>query len=127
MVRTTRPCRRASSNGVFLHFDLSSLASTTQGTSTSTTLTSAGAPGRSGDREPRLLGATQDLKGVPAGERSRVVAAPGEPDEADVALQHDRLRLPRDAGKAEAGGELALVHHAFADQVRILGMVDDER
>ncbi len=56
-----------------------------------------------------------------------MVAAPGEPDETDVAFQHDRLRRRRDAGKAEAGGELAFVHHAFADQIRILGVVDDER
>src|SRR4051812_40891645 len=46
MVRTTRPVKRASSNGVFLQGDLRSAGSTTQGTSGSITMTSAGAPGR---------------------------------------------------------------------------------
>ena len=44
MVRTTRPVMRASSNGVFLHFDLSSAGSSTHGASASITMTSAGAP-----------------------------------------------------------------------------------
>src|SRR3954454_5070206 len=46
MVRTTRPVKRASSNGVFLQGDLRSAGSTTQGTSGSITMTSAGLPGR---------------------------------------------------------------------------------
>src|SRR5689334_12901965 len=47
MVRTTRPESRASSNGVFLHFDLRSSRSSTHGISRSTTITSAPLPGRS--------------------------------------------------------------------------------
>src|SRR5438045_9790058 len=47
MVRSTRPCSRASSNGVFLHFDFSSAGSSTHGASISTTITSAGLPGLS--------------------------------------------------------------------------------
>src|SRR5262249_28421104 len=46
IVRTTRPCILASSNGVFLHLDLRSARSSTHGTSMSTTMTSAGLPGR---------------------------------------------------------------------------------
>src|SRR5207237_5543242 len=47
MVRSTRPCSRASSNGVFLHFDFSSSGSSTHGASISATITSAGLPGLS--------------------------------------------------------------------------------
>src|SRR6266436_7305188 len=47
MVRTTRPEKRASSNGVFLHCDLRSAGSSTQGVSGSITITSAGEPARS--------------------------------------------------------------------------------
>ena len=54
MVRSTRPCRRASSNGVFLHFDFSSVGSSTHGTSPSITITSAGAPLRNDVLKCRL-------------------------------------------------------------------------
>src|SRR6478609_7328978 len=47
IVRTTRPENRASSNGVFLHCDLRSAGSSTQGVSASITITSAGEPARS--------------------------------------------------------------------------------
>ena len=47
MVRVTRPVKRASSKGVFLHFDRNLSGSTTQGVSVSMTMTSAGAPARS--------------------------------------------------------------------------------
>src|ERR1700749_3605388 len=46
MVRTTRPEKRASSNGVFLHSDFRSAGSSTQGTSASITMMSAGLPAR---------------------------------------------------------------------------------
>src|SRR5579862_6466682 len=42
MVRVTRPCSLASSNGVFLHLDLSAARSSTHGASGSNTTTSAG-------------------------------------------------------------------------------------
>src|SRR5690606_22344029 len=45
MVRTARPCIRASSNGVLRHFDLSVSRSRIQGTSGSITTMSAMAPG----------------------------------------------------------------------------------
>ncbi len=56
-----------------------------------------------------------------------MVAGAGELHQAHVALEHDGLGLDRDAAEPEARGELALVHHAFADQGRVLGVMDDER
>ena len=48
-------------------------------------------------------------------------------DEAQVALEHDGLGRLRHADQAEPGGELALVHHALADEVGVLGVVGDQR
>ena len=80
-----------------------------------------------GDRQPLRLRGAHDLGRIGAGDHGRVVAPAGEAHEADVALQHHRLGLARDAGQPEPRGELALVHHALADEVGILHMVDDQR
>src|ERR1700719_1735237 len=62
MVRTTRPSSLASSNGVFLHFDLSSAGSSTQGTSGSSTITSAGLPCRKvPPGSPRMFAGALDI------------------------------------------------------------------
>ena len=45
--------------------------------------------------------------------------------EPHVTVEHNGFGLARNAGKAETRSELALVHHAFADQVRVFGVVDD--
>ena len=55
-----------------------------------------------------------------------MVAAAGQAHETHVALEHDGLGLARDAVKAEPRRELALVHHALPDEVRILDMMDDQ-
>src|SRR5258705_1464778 len=64
MVRTTRPENRASSNGVFLHCDLRSAGSSTQGMSASIMMTSAGEPAR------------RDPAGGPSSSAGRVDNAP---------------------------------------------------
>ena len=56
-----------------------------------------------------------------------MVAAFGEGDEPHVALEHDGLGGLRRADQPEARGELALVHHALAGEVRVLGVVHDQR
>ena len=56
-----------------------------------------------------------------------MVAPAGQAHEAHVALEHDGLGLARDAVQAEPRGQLALVHDAVADEVRVLDVVDDER
>ena len=61
------------------------------------------------------------------GQRGRVIAPAGQRHEAHVALQHDRFGGIGNADQAEARGELALVHHAFADQIRVFGVVHDQR
>ena len=83
--------------------------------------------GRGGDRQARVLGAAQHLERLRAGDRGGVIAAAGQRDEPHVALQHDGLGDLRHADQAEPRGELALVHHAFAGEVGILGVVDDQR
>ena len=56
-----------------------------------------------------------------------MVARLGQRDEAQVALQHDRFGGLRDAEQAEPRRELALVHHAVADEVRVFGVMHDQR
>ena len=67
-----------------------------------------------------------DLDGVGARDHRRVVAGLRQAHEADVALQHHRLGLAGDAEQAEAGGHLALVHHAVADEIRLLHVLHQE-
>jgi hypothetical protein len=55
-----------------------------------------------------------------------MVSPAREAHEPDVPLQHHRLGLSWDAGQAEARSELALVHHALPDEVRVLHMVQDQ-
>ena len=62
-----------------------------------------------------------------AGQRGRVVAPAGQRHEPHVALQHDGFGRVGNADQAEPRGELALVHHAFADQVGVFGVVHDQR
>ncbi len=83
--------------------------------------------GRGGDLLALLLGMRQHRQRLGAGERCGVITAVRERDEAHIALEHDGLGRGRHAGEAEPRRELALVHHAFADDVGILGVVDDER
>ena len=78
-------------------------------------------------RSPAVFGAAQRGDRGGAGDLRGVVAAAGQPGEADVAVEHDRLGLARNAGKAEPRRGLALVHHAGAGEVGILGVVHDER
>ena len=56
-----------------------------------------------------------------------MIAPAGQRHEAHVALQHDRFGGVGNADEAEPCGEFALVHHAFADQVGVLGVVHDQR
>ena len=58
--------------------------------------------------------------------RRRVVTASGQRHQPKVALEHDGLGRLRHADQAEARGELAFVHHAFADEIRILGVMHDQ-
>ena len=46
-----------------------------------------------------------------AGDLAGVIASAGQLGEAQVALEHDGLGFARNAGKAEPGRDLALVHH----------------
>ena len=69
----------------------------------------------------------QDFERLDAGQRGRVIAPAGQRDEAHVALQHDGLGGVGNADQAEPRGELALVHHAFADQIGIFGVMHDQR
>ena len=56
-----------------------------------------------------------------------MIAAAGQRGEAHVALQHHCLGGIGDADQAEPCRELALVHHAFADEVGVFGVVHDQR
>ena len=56
-----------------------------------------------------------------------MVAPAGEAREADVALQHDRFGLARDAVQAEAAGAFPFVHDAVADEVGVLDMGHQQR
>ena len=56
-----------------------------------------------------------------------MIARAGQRDEAQVALEHDRLGFARNAGQAEAARALALGHHALADEVAVLASMHDER
>ena len=240
MVRMTRPVMRASSKGVFLHFDFSSLGSTSHGSSMLMTMTSAGAPlrkvppvrpsscagrvdiarnsagnsispmyqaqtggehglqsdsagggfrkrqafvfdvlwivirhyhvdqafgqscdqclavvlgaqrwryfeegsvwtdvvlveremidrGRRTHLMPGFAGAAQHLKRFRAGDRSRVIAATGERDQARVASQHYGFGCIRDSKQAKARAIFAFVHDTVADQIGILGVMYDQR
>ncbi len=82
--------------------------------------------GRRGHVEPFGLGCPEGRDRMGAAHQGGVVAAARQADEAQVALQWDELGLPRDARKAEAARRLALVHHATADEFRILRLVHDE-
>ena len=55
-----------------------------------------------------------------------MIAATGQCHEADVALKHHRLGGGWHAHQAEPSGELTLVHDAFADQMRIFGVMHDQ-
>ena len=68
--------------------------------------------GAGGDAVAGELGAAKRGDGRLAGDLRRVVAPAGQPREADVAVEHDGLRLARDAGKAEPRRRLAFVHDA---------------
>ena len=46
---------------------------------------------------------------------------------AEIAVEHDRLRLARHAGQAEPARPLAFGHHALADKIAILAIMHDER
>ena len=61
------------------------------------------------------------------GQRGRVIAPAGQRHEAHVALQHDGFGGVGNADQAEPCGEFALVHHAFADQIGIFGVMHDQR
>ena len=69
---------------------------------------------------PAAFARADDVGRIGAGDHRRVVAAAGQAHEPQVALEHDGLGLARNAGQAEPRGELALVHHALADEVGIL-------
>ena len=60
-----------------------------------------------------------DVEALARRRSGRVIAAAGELDEANVALEHDGLGRLRDAGKAQPGRDLALVHHAVLGEVGI--------
>ena len=66
---------------------------------------------------PAALARRIDVERLGAGDLGGVVAAAGQRGEAEVALEHDDLGLARDAGEAEPGRDLALVHDAGADEV----------
>src|ERR1700726_2716903 len=105
MVRVTRPVRRASSNGVFLHFDLSSAGSSTQGASRSSTITSAGLPGRSvPPASPRILAGGVARRPLGGG-RARQLAERGEPQ---AGRQHG---LEADGAVRRLGEGEALAFH----------------
>ena len=80
-----------------------------------------------GDGQAVALGAADDVERRGAGNLRGVVAAAGQRGQADVALDDDDLGLLGNAGKAEAGRHLALVHHAAADEVRVGRVVHDQR
>ena len=52
-----------------------------------------------------------------------MIARAGQRDEAQVALEHDRLGLARNPRQAEAARALAFGHHALADEVAVLAGV----
>ena len=81
--------------------------------------------GAGGDAVPGKLGAAERRHGRLAGNLRGVVAPAGHAREADVAVEHDRLRLARNAGKAEARRRLALVHHAAVREIVVLDVVHD--
>ena len=56
-----------------------------------------------------------------------VVAAAGERDEPEVALDHDDLGIGGNGGDAEAGRDLALGHRAVAGERRVFRMLDDQQ
>ena len=56
-----------------------------------------------------------------------MIAPARELHEAHVALQNHGLRGVRRAGKPEPCGEFAFVDHAFADKMRVFGVVHDQR
>ena len=82
---------------------------------------------RGRDAEPGLLGAAEHRKRVGAGDRSGMIARLREGHEPQVAFEHDRLGRLRNAEQAKACRKLAFVHDAVADQIRILGVVHDQR
>ena len=72
-----------------------------------------------GDGDPGGLGAAHHVERLGAGDLGDVVAPAGQRGEPHVALDDDDLGFLRDAGEAEPGRDLALVHHAGAGQVRV--------
>ena len=56
-----------------------------------------------------------------------MIASAGQRDEPHVALQHHRFGGLRNAEQAEPRGKFAFVHHAVADQIGILGVMNDQR
>jgi len=79
------------------------------------------------DPEAALFRAAHYIERIRTGDGGGVVAATGEFDEPDVALEHDGLGGFRHAGETEAGRKLACVHNARAGKVLIFGVMDDER
>ena len=82
--------------------------------------------GRRRHRQALILGALEHVERFPAGDRGGVIAAAGQRDEAQVALQHDGFGRFRNAVQAEPRRQFAVIHHAFADQVRIFGVMHDQ-
>ena len=83
--------------------------------------------GRRGDLEPCSLARRSTSSASAQVKDAAGDSGLGERDEAHVALEHDGLGRRRHAGEAEPGGEFALVHHAFADDIGVFGVVHDER
>ena len=82
---------------------------------------------RGGDVQAGIFGTAQNLKRIRARDRRRVITPADQGNEADVALEHHRFRRFRNAEQAEAGGEFAFIHHAIADQIWVLGVMNDHR
>ena len=82
---------------------------------------------RRGDGEAGIPGAAQNVERFRAGDRRGMIAPARQIDEAEIALEHDGLGRLRHSEQSEPCGEFAFVHHAFADQIGIFGVMHDQR
>src|SRR5262249_52046905 len=81
---------------------------------------------RAGHGQTRFFRSSDDLERKRRGHKRGMVASAGEVDEADIAIEHDRFGLVRDARKSKTRRQFALIHHAFTGQIGVLGKMNDE-
>ena len=76
--------------------------------------------------KPSAFAFGDNVQGKRCCDERGMVARAGQIHEPDVAIEHDRFRLARNSGKAEARGEFAFVHHAFGGKIGVFRVMDDE-